>query len=149
MAYIFGILVDRVADIAFLSQDLKMRPVDKQTDLPSFLTMRFYILNKSNAIYDQLEYTRSRLRIARASMLNFAFTTLAALLFVWLQFGSTLSTQHLIVACVVTVVVGALLTTASYMAWIALIKSYSVATLRAYTVLRDEEAKDEAKSQKR
>ncbi len=149
LAYIFGILVDRIADIAFLAQDLKMRPVDKQADLPSFLTMRFYILNKSSAIYDQLEYTRSRLRIARASAFNFAFTTLAALLFVWLQLGRTLSTQHLVLACVATVVIGAALTVASYEAWIALIRSYSVSTLRAYTVLHDEEVKAEARNQKK
>ena len=69
MAYILGILVDRITDSLFFAHDLKMRQIEhKQADLPSFLSMRYYILYKSNDIYAQLEYSRSRLRIARASV---------------------------------------------------------------------------------
>jgi hypothetical protein len=145
MAYILGILIDRVSDSVFLPQDLKMRPIDKQADLPSFLTMRYYILHKSSDIYAQLEYTRSRLRIARASVFNFALTTIASLLFVWFQLGQFFSTPNLIVAGVITFVIGAILTFASYQSWMGLVKSYSISTIRAYMLLRDEEAKSEAK----
>jgi hypothetical protein len=144
MTYILGILVDRVSDFMLISQDLKMRLTDKQMDLPSsFLTMRYYILHKSSDIYAQLEYIRSRLRIARASILNFALTTIAFLLFIWFQLGTLLSIQNLIVASVITLVIGVILTAASYQAWTGLIKSYSVSTTRAYTLLRDEEIKNE------
>ncbi len=48
LAYILGILVDRISDSIFLFQDSKMKPVDKQENLPSsFLIMHYYILYKS------------------------------------------------------------------------------------------------------
>jgi hypothetical protein len=62
--------------------------------------MRFYILSKSSDVYEQLEYTRSRLRIARASILNFAFTTVAAALFIWFQLGKALATEYRIMGCI-------------------------------------------------
>jgi len=146
MAYILGILVDRITDSLFFAHDLKMRQIEhKQADLPSFLSMRYYILYKSNDIYAQLEYSRSRLRIARASVLNFAMTTLAFLLFVWLQFGRQLPLQNLIAVSLIGLAIGLLLTLASYRSWTGLIKSYSVSVLRAYTVLHDEELKGEKK----
>jgi hypothetical protein len=140
MAYILGILVDRVADFLFMKQDVKMRPVSEDSNLPtSFLKMRYYILNKSSDIYAQLEYTRSRLRIARSSVFNFAFTTIAALLFIWFQLGKFLTTPNLIIAYLITFFVGVILTYASYQSWKGLIKSYSISTIRAYELLRDEE----------
>ena len=145
MAYILGILIDRISDFFFISQDKKMRPVDKQKDLPTFLTMRYYILNKSPNIYAQLEYTRSRLRIARASVFNFALTTIAVLLFLFFQGSSLVSTQNLIIAIAITSLIGILLTLSSYQAWAALIKSYSISTTIAYTLLKDEEDKVPAK----
>jgi hypothetical protein len=150
MAYILGILVDRVADFIFIKQDAKMRPVDEDTNLPkSFLKMRYYILNKSSDIYAQLEYTRSRLRIARASVFNFALTTIAALLFIWFQADKFLSTRNVIIACFVAFLIGAILTYASYQSWIGLIKSYSISTIRAYELLRDEDPKNDSKKKVR
>ena len=149
MAYILGILVDRVSDFIFLSQDHKMRPADKQADSPSFLTMRFYTLHKSSEIYAQLEYIRSRLRIARASVFNFALTTIAFLLLIWLQLKNFLSNQNLLIASLLALVIGLILTIASYLSWKGLVKSYSISTFRAYTLLRDEEVKGEKKSTKK
>ena len=73
LAYILGILIDRISDRMFIAQDYKMRPADSKEKLPSFLTMRFYILHKSNDIYAQLEYIRSRMRIAR-DLLSISFS---------------------------------------------------------------------------
>ena len=140
-AYILGILIDRVSDRIFIAQDYKMRPAGSEADLPSFLTMRYYILHKSSDIYAQLEYIRSRLRIIRASVFNFILMTTAALLFVYLQFGKSFTSQNLIIIYASILIVGAILTLASYQSWIGLVKSYSISTIRAYTLLRDEEAK--------
>jgi hypothetical protein len=145
MAYILGILIDRISDFIFISQDLKMRPDAKPGD-PGFLTMRYYILLKSTEIYAQLEYTRSRLRIARASVLNFALTTVAFLLFEWLQLAKLMSIQNLMLANLITVIIGVALTYASYLSWIGLIKSYSTSATRAYTLLQAEETKNEKKN---
>jgi hypothetical protein len=143
-AYILGILIDRISDRIFIAQDYKMRPSDSDANLPSFLTMRFYILHKSSDIYAQLEYIRSRLRIARASVFNFILMTIAVLVFVWLQFGKSIPTQNSILIYASTLVVGAILTLASYQSWRGLVTSYSISTIRAYTLLRDEEAKNQS-----
>ena len=149
LAYILGILVDRISDSIFLSQDSKMKPNDKEADLPSsFLIMRYYILHKSSDIYAQLEYIRSRLRIARASIFNFVLTTIACLLFVWFQLGTLLPNQNLFVVSTITLIIGVILTIVSYQAWIGLVKTYSISTIRAYTLLRDEEVKSETKKVK-
>lgn len=142
LAYILGILIDRISDSMFIAQDYKMRPVGSEKDLPSFLTMRFYILHKSNDVYAQLEYIRSRMRIARASVFNFVLTTIALLIFVWLQFGRTLATPNMVFASAIIIVIGAVLTYVSYQAWMGLVQSYSISTTRAYTVLHDEETKN-------
>jgi hypothetical protein len=143
LTYILGILMDRVADLLLDEQDTQLRGRFDLSGLPPFSEMRFYILSKSNDLYGQLEYTRSRLRIARASIFNFACTTVAVLLLVWLQFGKALGDYRLI-ACIAAVAVGALLTWISYQAWEALSRTYTANTIRAFIVLRDEAEKDRA-----
>jgi hypothetical protein len=143
LTYIFGILIDRASDLLLDEQDNHLRSQYDFSGLPSFLEMRFYILSKSSDVYEQLEYARSRLRIARASIFNFALTTVAAVLLVWFQFGKALGDYRLI-ACIITVVVGVALTWVSYQAWEALSKTYTVNTMRAFKVLRDEIEKDRA-----
>jgi len=145
ITYIFGILVDRASDIALTAQDDRLRSQYDLRGLPGFLSMRFYVLSKSSDVYAQLEYTRSRLRIARASILNFAFTTLAAVLFVWFQLGQALAAEYRVTACLTTAIIGALLAWISYQAWAALSRTYTVNTIRAYKVLYDEAEKDRVK----
>jgi hypothetical protein len=141
--YILGILMDRVSDLLLDEQDGRLRNQYDFAGLPSFLDMRFFILSKSSDVYEQLEYARSRLRIARASIFNFALTTVAAVLLVWFQFGRALGDYQLI-ACIVAAAIGAGLTWVSYQAWEALSKTYTVNTMRAYRVLHDEAEKDRA-----
>jgi hypothetical protein len=143
LTYILGILMDRTADMLLDEQDARLRGRFDLSGLPSFLEMRFYVLSKSSDVYAQLEYARSRLRIARASIFNFACTTVAVLLLVWLQFGKALGDYRLL-ACIATAIVGALLTWISYQAWEALSRTYTANTIRAFTVLRDEAEKDRA-----
>jgi hypothetical protein len=135
--------VDRISDRIFLAQDHKMRPYDSDANLPSFLNMRFYILHKSTAIYAQLEYIRSRLRIARAAVFNFILMTFSVLLFVWLQVRGSVSTGIFVVCLVGTLIVGALLTLASHQSWRGLVTSYSISTIRAYSVIHDEETRSQ------
>jgi hypothetical protein len=141
ITYILGILVDRVSDDVLAAQDDRLRSRYDIRELPGFLSMRFYILSKSSDVYEQLEYTRSRLRIARASIVNFALTTLAAALFAWFRLGQALAQYHVIVSASV-IIIGALLTWISYQTWTALSRSYTINTIRAYRVLWDEAEKD-------
>jgi hypothetical protein len=144
ITYILGILMDRASDMILATQDDRLRSQNDFRGLPSFLSMRFYILSKSSDVYEQLEYTRSRLRIARASILNFAFTTVAVALFIWFQLGKALTAEYRITVCIAGVLVGALLTWISYQSWAVLSHTYTKNTIQAYTVLRDEADKAQA-----
>jgi len=144
ITYILGILIDRASDIALAAQDDRLRSKYDLRGLPGFLSMRFYILSKSSEVYAQLEYTRSRLRIARASVLNFALSTLAAAPFVWFQLGKTLAAEYRAMVCLVVVIIGGLLTWISYQSWTGLSHTYTINTIRAYQVLRDEADKSGA-----
>ncbi len=144
ITYILGILVDRASDIVLAAQDDRLRSQYDFRGRPSFLSMRFYILSKSSDVYEQLEYTRSRLRIARASILNFAFTTVAAALFIWFQLGKALTAEYRVMVCVAAALVGVLLTWISYQSWIVLSETYTKNTIQAFTVLRDEAEKGKA-----
>jgi len=146
ITYILGILMDRASDMVLAAQDNRLRSQNDFRGLPSFLSMRFYILSKSSDVYEQLEYTRSRLRIARASVLNFAFTTIAAALFVWFQLGRALTAESRIMVCIAAALVGALLTWISYQSWTVLSQTYTNNTIQAYTVLRGEAEKDKAQA---
>ncbi|MBZ5537959.1 MAG: hypothetical protein LAO31_18540 [Acidobacteriia bacterium] len=141
ITYVLGIVIDRLSDLAFISQDHRLRKMHPLEHLPPFLMMRFFILNKSKDTYEQLEYTRSRLRIARAAILNFAMMTLAAILFVWAHQSATPARTHRLLASLVIVVVGTLLTYFSYESWVALTKTYTSSVIAAYQVLQDEENK--------
>ncbi|MFI5176486.1 MAG: hypothetical protein ACHQKY_16625 [Terriglobia bacterium] len=141
VTYVLGIVIDRLADLAFISRDHRLRKMHPLENLPPFLTMRFHILSKSKDTYEQLEYTRSRLRIARAAILNFTLLTLSALLFVWLRSGGTRSLQYRLLASLGIVVVGFLLTYFSYESWVALTKTYTSSVIAAYQVLQGEENK--------
>jgi hypothetical protein len=144
ITYILGILIDRASDMVLAAQDDRLRSQNDFRGLPPFLSMRFYILSKSSDVYEQLEYTRSRLRIARASILNFAFTTVAAALFIWFQLGKALAAEYRVMVCIAAALVGVLLTWISYQSWIVLAKTYTHNTIQAFTVLRDEAEKDKA-----
>ena len=90
VAYIMGIIIDRVADRLTFHRDHQIRDEIDFKGLPSFRAMRLYILSKSKDVYEEMEYTRSRMRITRAGIINFPLTTIALLLFTWRQLDDAL-----------------------------------------------------------
>ncbi len=134
--YILGILIDRLADIAFIPADHRLRKEHDLHGLPPFLAMRFYILHKSKDSYDQLEYTRSRLRIARAGFLNFIMITIASMLLVCIRTLHAFTVPLLVVICFALGVAGAFLAWICYRAWVALTHTYINSTITAFKVLR-------------
>lgn len=74
LAYILGIIIDRAADSLY-------RPLrySHKKDLPATVrAMRLRIMHASDGMAKFLEYQRSRLRIARATVLNLLVTLVAA-----------------------------------------------------------------------
>ena len=76
--YSIGILVDRIADLVFWPWDrsLKAKYIPESPD--PVLVLRAEIGDENKALSEHLQYTRSRMRIVRASALNFALITLLA-----------------------------------------------------------------------
>lgn len=83
--------------------------------------MRFQVSKDNEFLHHQFEYTRSRLRIARASALNFAITTLLAEVFVmrWLR-GSPVYTSLVVFIGLA----GGLLSGLGVYTWHKLVRSY-------------------------
>ncbi len=80
--YVLGILIDRLGDLLFSKWDRKIA-VRQFPNAPfAFGVLRFQLNVENVYLHQQLEYTRSRLRIARDSALNFALTTIFAEIFV-------------------------------------------------------------------
>lgn len=80
--YVLGIIIDRVADLFFSGWDKRIREkIIPNAPLP-IAVMRFELGKDNEYLNRQFEYTRSRMRIARASSINFALIILLAILFV-------------------------------------------------------------------
>lgn len=75
LAYILGIIVDRVAD----SFTVPLRYPLKAKPPAPFREMRLRIMHSSNGMAKFLDYQRSRLRIARATVLNLLMILLVAM----------------------------------------------------------------------
>jgi hypothetical protein len=81
--YVIGIIIDRLADLAFTAWDKKMRNRFFPNAPFPIGVMRFQLGKDNEYLNRQFEYTRSRMRISRASIINFALTTIFG---AWLVF---------------------------------------------------------------
>jgi hypothetical protein len=78
VAYVFGIVVDRLAYDVFRGVERRLSKTILGTrDLPAPAILEREILTGSKILGSQIQYNRSRLRICRAWTLNGAFITLA------------------------------------------------------------------------
>ncbi len=79
LAYCLGVMIDRIADIIFDDWDHN-RIREKHFDVEDvkFTVARMKVLHRGGDDVDFLHYQRSRIRIARASVLNFTLIALAA-----------------------------------------------------------------------
>ena len=83
--YVLGIIFDRVADLLFLGWDKRIRDkIIPNAPLP-IAVMRFERDKGNEYLNRQFEYTRSRMRITRASSINFALMTLLSILFAFIH----------------------------------------------------------------
>lgn len=80
-SYSLGILVDRVANTLFSFWDRRIQAHYVLGSTFSLSAIRFQLENEF--LNKQLEYIRSRLRIARSSSLNFLLITVMLILFIY------------------------------------------------------------------
>jgi 8-oxo-dGTP pyrophosphatase MutT (NUDIX family) len=100
-AYMFGVMIDRFADdlVLFLERRRPPKPVDKPADI---VRMRMAMLAKGDGVARFLDYQRSRVRIARATVLNFLLVVPAVVWFLLAR--SDASTVAVLVAAIVGLV---------------------------------------------
>jgi hypothetical protein len=97
-AYVLGILIDRVADRSwglFKALQRRMKPLlprrkepepePNRTDRPEVSVMRLTVMARSEGMANFLEYQRSRLRIARATIVNLVFAIPSLAIFLAVQ----------------------------------------------------------------
>ncbi|MBD1999103.1 hypothetical protein H6G00_21210 [Leptolyngbya sp. FACHB-541] len=121
-AYAIGIIIDRLADTIFNKWN---KQIGKQI-LPDIArpSIRRFALGKENEyLNNQFEYTRSRIRIVRASSLNFALIAIFATIFIWIQLQFLSIGQKLIYTLII-LVGGGLLSGFSIYAWLKLTQTY-------------------------
>lgn len=122
-AYVLGIIFDRLADSLFLKWDVRL----KNRILPAYLVpigvMRFEITKDNPHLNEQFEYTRSRMRIARASGLNFGIITLLAITLINFR-PQGLNQFEKIYYTISAMSVGTMLTFSAVYAWHKLMSAY-------------------------
>lgn len=122
LLYVLGIILDRLCDrlLQGWGRQIRRKAI---SDLPVHPTlMRFALDPKNESVNQQIEYTRSRMRIARASTINVALITLFAATFVLTQ-PLGLAPDRLALVLGFVLVIGAALTAGSVYAWRSLIIS--------------------------
>lgn len=77
--YIIGIILDRFADLLFSSWDKYIRNQIFPNPPISINVMKAQLSKDSEYVNRQFEYTRSRIRISRASAINFSIMIILAL----------------------------------------------------------------------
>lgn len=126
LAYTLGIAIDRVADSLLHPFDRSIRDRRLPPDLPSVPKMRLEVLARHDKVAEFLDYIRSRMRIARSTVLNLALTTVAAALF--------LAVRTAVGACAIVAVVlaGLALTLVFCFAWRRISWTYYKRLTQAY-----------------
>ena len=120
--YVFGILFDRLADLIFSKWERPLAyKIFPEKAPETFAVIRFQIAKENDYLSNQLEYTRSRMRIARASALNFAITTILAVLFVKTRLQVFPDQRKLLIFIALT---GIFLTGVAAVTWYNLVRSY-------------------------
>ena len=121
MLYVLGIIIDRTADAIFSgwSQKIKKR-VFPDSDTPTS-AIRFGFTNEF--LNRQIEYTRTRMRIVRASSVNFVLTTIFAVIFIATKVQGISDSERL-GYLVFTLIFGTTLAIAAIVIWRSLTRGY-------------------------
>jgi hypothetical protein len=143
LAYCFGVMIDRIADIIFDDWDHR-RIRKKHFDVKEvkFTVARMKILHRGGDDVDFLHYQRSRIRIARASVLNFILIALTASILLFEKSAQGAS---------MVLLLGFVLTLATLYSWHSISRAYYRRLGDAYrlSLIEDEELFRKFESEKR
>jgi len=123
--YVLGIVIDRLADVIFSGQNKRIQEkIIPNAPFPPSV-MRFALGKDNEYLNRQFEYTRSRMRIARASSLNFGLSTVLTATFI-LYHLQNLNTMERWTCFFFVLITGLALTAATVYTWSKLMQTYFV-----------------------
>ena len=123
LIYVFGVILDRIADWLFRSKE---KQVDEEIvgDMPVTIpVMRFSLGIQNDFLNQQLEYTRTRMRIVRASTINFPLIAVGLSTFLLTRL-TNISYELRWNYVGIVLAMGFVFSYASYRTWKSLIKAH-------------------------
>jgi hypothetical protein len=121
--YVLGIITDRLADRIFSRWEKRVRTKEIPNPPLPIAVMR-YSVGKDNEYLNRLfEYTRTRMRIARASSVNFGLMTLFTLIFIVIN-GLNFGGKGIWVGFLFVLLLGTFLTLTAVSTWHKLTRTY-------------------------
>ena len=150
LLYVVGIILDRIGDRLFKPRE---RQIEREIvgDLPvGPLVMRFSLGDQNENLNQQLDYARSRMRIIRASSINFIMISISISIFLLTRvtnISSALRWEYV----AFTLFLGLLLAYASFLSWRFLIKGHLklAKAMYEYQVSQDKSKKRASKKSQR
>jgi hypothetical protein len=94
VAYVFGIVVDRIADLTFQGWDRKLRQKHFSQSV-DYQRARTVIYDQSPSLRDWFQYGRSRLRICRGWTINSSLCIITTNAFIWMWLPADSPRLHL------------------------------------------------------
>lgn len=121
--YVIGVIVDRLADVLFSGWERKLRRTSFPDPPMPIVVLRFELARGNEHLNHQFEYNRSRMRISRASALNFGLATLMGLTYI-LVHSQTPSPDAKWLLFITTSIIGVALTLGAAFTWRKLMWGY-------------------------
>jgi len=134
--YSFGIVIDRLADSLFVPWDTRIKNKQFARFKLPFVIMRAEVSKDNEGLREIFEYSRSRIRLARASALNFGLITIVGLLFTTIRVQTHKSTIFIF-----AIVFGVLFTYITICSWYTLTVAYCNMVSGSYDLQRKESNK--------
>jgi hypothetical protein len=136
--YTLGIIIDRLSDILTDPWNERIKKqIIGNTEYPSTV-MRFALGQNNPTLNMQLEYTRTRMRIMRASAINFALTTVFILTYISSRLTGLPSKEE-VMYIVFVLIAGILLVVSSLHVWRSLLKDHLGLIKSNYKYFADQE----------
>lgn len=145
--YVLGIVVDRIADTLLRKPDRRLRDRAFAGAEKDYHYVRTYVFYYSEKFKDIFDYSRSKLRICRAWIFNFALNGIATVVLVWTRIPEPPVLPKWLLS-VLALSAGALLAFGSWHTWYRLTNNFYVRLLHAYTVINEIELQKAATTHK-
>ena len=121
--YVIGVMIDRAADVLFSRWERKLRRIGFPDPPMPLVVLRFELARGNEHLNHQFEYNRSRMRISRASALNFGLATLMGTIYILMR-AQTASPNAKWILVFMALTIGIALTLGAAFTWRKLMRGY-------------------------